>query len=147
MFRRLLQLQFLRFLVVGAFNTGFSYSLYAGFLWLGCHYVLANGLAFAISLLVSFATQGTVVFGITDPRRFPRFLLAWVAIFCFNIALIELLIRLGMSAYSGGAVALIPVTLLSYFIQKRLVFATPQPVRPDHAHPAPQRCCDAPPAP
>ena len=126
--RQLMRLQFLRFLFVGSVNTSLSYGLYALFLWLGLNYVLANGLAFVMSLLLSFATQGTFVFRSTDPRRLPRFVLAWVCIYGFNIALIGLLMHLGLSAYAAGAAALVPVTLLSYVAQKRVVFRALTPV-------------------
>jgi len=121
---RLLIPQFFRFLLVGGMNTGFSYGLYALFLWLGMHFVVANGFAFVISLLFSFRTQGTLVFSNRDTRLLPRFVAVWVVIFLFNIALIGGFMRLGLTSYVAGAVALLPVILLSYMLQKFVVFVT-----------------------
>ncbi len=117
--------QFLRFVLVGILNTGFSYALYAIFLWLGLNYALANGLAFAISLLFSFKTQGALVFRNSNPRLLLRFVLAWIAIYLFNVTLIGALMDLGMSSYLSGAIALLPVTLLSYLVQRFAVFGSP----------------------
>lgn len=121
----LLRHQFIRFLLVGCVNTGFSYGLYALFLWVGLNFAVANGLAFVISLLFSFRTQGMLVFRNPEPRLILRFVMMWAVIYLFNIALISGLMRLGMSAYLAGAVALVPVTLLSYLIQRFVVFGAP----------------------
>lgn len=119
------RVQFLRFLLVGCMNTAVSYGLYALFLWLGLNYVLANGLAFLISLLFSFRSQGALVFRNRDTKLFPRFVIVWLGIYLFNVALIGGFIYLGFSAYVAGAIALVPVTLLSYILQKRAVFGKP----------------------
>lgn len=122
----LLKLEFLRFVLVGCINTAFSYSLYALFLWAGLHFAPANLLAFVISLLFSFWTQGRWVFQRHSWRRLWRFVLAWCVIYLFNIGLIALFVRAGLNAYVAGALALVPVTLLSYAVQKLIVFAGPQ---------------------
>ena len=134
----LLQRQFVRFLLVGSMNTAFSYGLYATFLWLGLHFAVANGLAFVISLLFSFRTQGALVFRNTDTSMFLRFVLVWVGIYLINIALIGGLMSLGLNAHVAGAIALVPVTLLSYLLQKFAVFGAPaSPVASDAAQPTP----------
>jgi putative flippase GtrA len=114
--------QFLRFLVVGVANTAFSYGVYAGLLYLGFDYRLANLCAFVLGLLVSFRTQGALVFRQTEGRRFPRYVLGWALMFGFNIGVIALLLRTGMNAYWAGAVALVPVTIVSYLLQRYWVF-------------------------
>ena len=135
---RLPRRQLVRFVLVGCMNTAFSYALYALFLWLGLNYALANGLAFVISLLFSFRTQGTLVFRNRDPRLLPRFVAVWLVIFLFNVALIGGLMHLGFSAYVAGAMALGPVTFVSYVLQKFAVFRVPkEPEVADAAQPTP----------
>lgn len=119
----LFRFELLRFVAVGCVNTGFSYSLYAAFLWAGLHFAPANLLAFMLSLLFSFRMQGCWVFGHHSWRRLWRFILAWCVIYLFNIGVIALFLRTGVNAYSAGALALAPVTLLSYAVQKLFVFA------------------------
>lgn len=135
---RLWRHQFIRFGVVGSVNTGFSYGLYAFFLWCNLGFALANGLAFLISLLFSFRTQGVLVFRNSEPRLLLRYLLAWGVIYLINIGLIALLMRASFNAYSAGAVALIPVTLLSFVVQKFAVFGMlPRQPAANATHPSP----------
>lgn len=58
----------------------------------------------------------------TSHRPFFRFACCMMAIYFFNILLIGKLIAFGFDAYQAGAIALIPVTLVSYFAQKLIVF-------------------------
>lgn len=123
-------LQVARFLVVGVFNTGFSYAVYAVLLWVGLNFVLANLGAVLLGILFSFRTQGRFVFMNTDKRLIFRFAGCWGAIFLVNIGLIALLMRSGLNSYWAGAIALVPITVISYFAQKVLVFGPPRPVEP-----------------
>ena len=118
----LLRNQFVRFLIVGGVNTGFSYAVYACLLYAGLPYVAANFGALVAGTLFSFRTQGRFVFGNIDGRLFARFAACWCAIFLVNIALIRLLIALGLNAYWAGALAMVPITLISFVSQKFLVF-------------------------
>lgn len=123
MVQRLLSLRIVRFGLVGVLNTAFSYGVYAGLLYAGLGYVWANLLALVIGILFSFRTQGALVFNNRDHRLIGRFALCWGLIWLVNVGLIAALVRAGFDAYWAGALALPPVTLLSFFMQKVLVFA------------------------
>lgn len=112
----------MRFLLVGGVNTAFSYAIYVVALYLGVTYALANLCALLLGILFSFRTQGALVFGNRDGSLIWRFAAAWGVIYIFNIGLIGLLLRAGLDAYVAGAVALPFTSVLSYFIQKRVVF-------------------------
>lgn len=118
----MLEIQVLRFVVVGIGNTAFSYAIYAAFLFLGFGYAIANLMALLLSILFSFKTQGRFVFNNTDNRRFGRFVLTWTVIYLATITLIGQFIALGLNAYIAGALALPFSTLLSYLSQKYFVF-------------------------
>jgi putative flippase GtrA len=120
--RGLLDIAALRFVLVGGMNTAFSYGVYAALLWCGLAYWLANLGALVLGVLFSFRTQGALVFKQTEGARFPRFVAAWLGIFAVHTVLIGALIRLGLNPYVAGAVALVPVTLLSFIVQRRWVF-------------------------
>jgi putative flippase GtrA len=122
MVRRLAGLRPVRFLVVGGFNTAFSYTIYVIALYAGLPYALANLCALLLGILFSFRTQGALVFGNRDGSLIWRFAAAWGVIYGFNICLIGLLVRAGLNAYVAGAVALPFTSVLSYVIQKRVVF-------------------------
>lgn len=114
--------RFVRFLLVGGLNTGFSYGLYVVLVWVGLHFVVANLLATAAGILFSFRTQGRFVFRNTEKSLFLRFLPAWLLLWLMNVGLIAGLVRLGLDAYTAGALALVPTVAVSYFVQKHFVF-------------------------
>ncbi len=123
--RRICTPQFLKFLLVGVLNTGFSYSLYCLLVYLGLNFALANFLAVATGIVFSFHTQSSLVFRAGGSRHFARFVVAWALIWALNVLLIKLIIDAGLNAYWAGALALVPTTLVSFVVQKYLVFASP----------------------
>jgi putative flippase GtrA len=129
--------QIFRFVAVGMINTGFSYGVYAYFIFLGFDYALANLLALLLGILFSFKTQGRFVFRNSDNRLFGRFLIGWAVIYLATITLIGQFIALGLNAYVSGALALPFSTTLSYLLQKYFVFQTPQ--SPSHSLQNPNR--------
>lgn len=122
---QMLRWQFARFLLVGIINTAFSYGVYAFFVYLGLNYAVANLLALLIGIVFSFKTQGKFVFRAQSAKAFLPFVLCWVVIYVFNIALIGVLIKIGFNAYAAGAIALAPVVVFSYFLQRYVVFRRP----------------------
>ena len=125
MTRRQALWQFCRFVAVGVMNTGFSYLVYAAGLALGLHYVVANGIAMLTGIVFSFKSQGRLVFDNRNGKLLWRFAGFWICIWLFNVSLIAVMTYYTpWDAYTTGALALIPVTLLSFFVQKYLVFAS-----------------------
>jgi len=131
--RSMLNLEFVRFILVGVVNTGFSYFVYAVLLYFGLNFVAANLGAVLLGILFSFRTQGRLVFGSKDDRRIFRFAACWGVIWAVNVSLIAAFVHLGLGDYSAGALALLPAVGLSYFLQKLLVFRPP--ARTDAANP------------
>jgi putative flippase GtrA len=123
---------FVRFVLVGVLNTAFAYGMYAALLWLGLPYALANLGSLVLGIAFSFVTQGRLVFGNRDNRLLPRFAACWVILYFVNVGLIALLIRFGMDAYSAGALALLPMAISSFFVQRYVVFGgARKPARSD----------------
>lgn len=117
--------QILRFLVVGSFNTAASYGAYVLLLALGLHFSLASFGSLVFGILLSFTTQGRFVFGNSSVSRFPRFVAVWAVLYLANIALIGAFERVGINPYLGGALALVPITTLSFLLQRHFVFSPP----------------------
>jgi putative flippase GtrA len=111
-----------RFVSVGLLNTCFSYLIYAGLLFVGLSYILANLLASVMGILFSFKTQGHLVFRNSDNRLLSRFVLSWVVIYLGSITLIGGMIALGLDSYSAGAVVVPIIAMVSYLTQKYFVF-------------------------
>lgn len=116
--------QFVRFLLVGALNTTFSYLAYACLLRVGAPYPFASFGALSLGMLFSFRTQGALVFGNRDVRLIVRFAACWTAIYVVNVLSIGTMIHLGLDAYVSGVLAIVPTTILSYLAQRYLVFNT-----------------------
>jgi putative flippase GtrA len=118
----LLRRRFVRFLLVGGINSAFAYAVYAFFLMLGLGYALANLLALIAGILFSFKTQGTLVFNNAAHGLFFRFAICWLLIYLCNIAFIRQLLTFGLDAYTAGALAIPPIIVISYLLQKYFVF-------------------------
>ena len=114
--------QAIRFVLVGVVNTTFSYLIYAGLLFVGLGYQLANLLALIVGILFSFKTLGHLVFRNTANRLLGRFVVSWAAIYVCVIFLIGRIMALGFDAYAAGALALPFSVGLSYLSQKYFVF-------------------------
>ena len=110
-------------------NTAFSYCVYAALLFAGFNFALAQLGAVLLGIGFSFKTQGALVFGNSDSRLVLKYALFWAAIYIGNIGLIKLLRLFGFNDYAAGALALPPVVLLSFVMQKYLVFGTPSSER------------------
>jgi len=107
---------------VGGFNTAFSYGLYAFFLLIGLHYLLAGIASFIISLLVNFQTSGRLVFQNTDPRRFLKYVFGYVTTLPIGLFLLDLLVTAGINPYYAGLVNILPMAIIAFVIQRFFVF-------------------------
>lgn len=124
-----------KFIVVGVVNTGFSYLVYATFLFFGLSYQLANFIALILGIIFSFKMQGKFVFKSTDNRLLGRYVLTWTVIYLCVTAAIGQIIQFGINAYAAGLLTLPLSVGLSYFAQKYFVFRQPAadkaPRKPD----------------
>ena len=120
--RHWLRHQWIRFLVVGAVNTGFSYLVYALLLFAGLDYRAASLGSIVLGIAASYWTQGRLVFGNMSVAAFLRFLLVWTVIYAAHISTVAVTIRLGWTAYHGGLAAIPVIAILSYVLQKFVVF-------------------------
>jgi putative flippase GtrA len=111
-----------KFVVVGGINTAFAYLVYAAFVLAGAFPWLANLLALVLGILFSFMSLGKFVFGKTDIRSFIRFVASWVAVYVVQTCVIYLLMHLGLTAIVAGLVVLPVTAVISFLIQRFIVF-------------------------
>jgi putative flippase GtrA len=114
--------RFLRYLAVGLANTAFSYGIYALCIWFGMAYFVANLVSLVCGIAVGFQAHKRLVFKTAGRWSFLYFVAVWAVLYFFNIALIGWLMGRGLNAYVAGALALPPTTVLSYGLQRLLVF-------------------------
>lgn len=62
-------LQFIKFGIVGAFNTVLTLAIYYAGLALGIHYQLCNIIAFIITVFISYLLNGKLVFKQTNGQK------------------------------------------------------------------------------
>ena len=118
----LLRPQFMRFLAVGAANTGFNILVYWAMLWAGLAVPLASLASLVVGILISFTTQSRFVFDNRDPWKLLPYFIVWSILYAFNLGLIWLLMRCGLDPYAAGLLSTPATVLLSYFLQKTFVF-------------------------
>ena len=118
----LLRPQFVRFVLVGAANTGFNVLVYWAFLWAGLAVPLASLASLIVGILINFTTQSRLVFDNRDPWKLLPYFMIWIMLYGFNLGLIWFLMRLGLDAYLAGLLSTPVTVLLSFFLQKFFVF-------------------------
>lgn len=120
--RRALSFRPLRFLLVGGLNTLFGYGLFT-VLYLGSHRRQVSLVAAtAIGALFNFFTTGRLVFADRGYRMLIPFILGYGLVLGANMALLETLTRVGLSALAAQAIAMPVVVVASYLTNRYFVF-------------------------
>lgn len=117
--------QFLRFLVVGGLNTLFGYGLFAGFTWIGMQYPVAIALATVLGVLFNYQTTGRLVFSGPGRGRLWRFFAVYGLVYVLNVAAVAVLLRAGVNVYLANALAIPPLVVVSFLLQRSFVFQAP----------------------
>ncbi len=114
---------FARFLVSGVINTAFGYITFAFFIFIGCGDFTAPLFAEILCIIFNFNTIGGMVFGDRSKKLFWRFCLVYGTIYIFQVAGLKIFAACGVeNRYLSGFILLIPGALLSYNLNKKLVF-------------------------
>ena len=83
--KQIWSIRLVRFLVIGAVNTAFSYLIYALLVLIGLHYSLATLISTVLGIIFNFFTTGRIVFRNMDNRRFIRFILVYAFTYLVNV--------------------------------------------------------------
>ena len=118
----MLSARFFRFLVVGGFNTAFSYGIYAFCIFIGLGYFLAATISFIVGMLFSFKTHGSYVFHSRSNRAFGPYVVSWLLLYLANVGMLGLLTGNGVDSYLAGAVLVVPMAVLSFLVLRFVVF-------------------------
>ena len=113
----------LRFIIVGGVNTIFGYSLYALFMYFHLHYTVSVFLATTLGVLFNFKTLGKLVFNNDDNVLIFRFIGVYAVIYLFNVAALRIFDFYKVDLYIAGLLLLVPVAALSFYLNKKIVFA------------------------
>lgn len=124
----LLDQSFVRFVLVGLFNTGLGYGLYLSFHYgMNLHPNLANFASYAIAVAVAFFLYRGFVFGAGEGDRTSeviKFVVCFLAAFLLNQGILYILFEvLAVHAAIAQALAMIVYTVSFYLLNKRVVFS------------------------
>ena len=114
-----------RYVVVGAANTAFSYSVYALILALGFRYPVASLITLVVGICMTFKTQGRFVFRNMRRSLFGRFVLSWVLLYLCHVGVVALCLRFGLDPFIGGAIAMPSNVAAGFLLQRYFVFGEP----------------------
>lgn len=127
-------LQFVKFGIVGLSNTLIAYAVYAACVWLGCHYLVANGLGFVVGVLNAYYWSDRYVFkkGEGETRSALWTLVkTYLAYGATGLLLASLLLYIyvdqwHVSAYQAQLLVLVVTVPLNFIINKCWSFKTKQ---------------------
>lgn len=113
---------FIRYLLVGALNTAFGYSVFVLFIFLGLHYSIALLFATVTGVLFNFKSFGFFVFGNSKWRLIWKFILVYGVLYAVNVFLVFLFLFFLQNVYAANALAVVVVAGLGYFLNRRFVY-------------------------
>jgi putative flippase GtrA len=114
----------IKFLVVGAVNTGVGYSCYAGLLFIGLHYSLAALFGTLLGVAFNYLSTSRYVFNTTPANisRVIRFVLVYSLQYFINVSCLWLLEQSGFNPYISGLLLILPMAIVSYLLLYYLVY-------------------------
>jgi len=119
-------LQFVRFNLVGIVNTGLTYAIYAALVFISVNHFVALGVDYAVGIVFSFVMNKRLTFRVRGRARFgmiARMVGSYMMLLATNALILWMLVdRSGVNTYLGQAFALVVVALLSFAVQRSIVF-------------------------
>lgn len=116
------QKRIIRFLVIGGINTIFGYIVFATAIYLGLHYSMASLLSIILGILFNFKTSGKIVFKNSSNRLIFQFAFVYLIVYGVHVLSLSILNSFGINNYIGGAILVLPIALLTYILQSKIVF-------------------------
>ncbi len=110
-----------RYYQAGVVNTAFGLGAYWLLVWLGLDRYPAQFLAAVAGTLFNYLTYSRHVFRDAGPARL-RFALSYVGNYLLSLLTLKLVSQLIASPYVAGFVTAFLVSVVNYFVLKRLVF-------------------------
>lgn len=114
--------QFIRFIVVGLFNTFLGFSIFALITFFDFNASNALILTYIIAVPLNFCTTGKLVFDDIRLKIVLRFIVLYILIFSINLAMLKLVMNIGLGQLLAQAVIAPLIAVLSFLIFKYIVF-------------------------
>ena len=113
---------FTRYLLVGALNTAFGYSVFALLVFVGLHYSIALFFATVVGIFFNFKTFGIIVFAQNERRLIWRFITVYAILYAVNVFLVFIFLPFLGNIYVANALAIILNATLGFYLNKRYVY-------------------------
>lgn len=114
-------LEIIRYLVAGAVNTAFGFSIYAALVWGGLDRYLAQAIGYVLGTAFNYVTYSRGVFTDSTPAKL-RFVLSYLGNYIVNLLVLRLASHYLADPYAAGAATTAFVVVLNYLVLKRWVF-------------------------
>lgn len=111
----------IRYYQAGVVNMMFGYGLFALFVWAGLDMYLAQVMAHVLGVVFNYFTYSRYAFA-GRPGSRARFVLSYAGNYFLNLGTLALVALVVGSPYVAGLIATVFVSLVNYFVLKRLVF-------------------------
>lgn len=114
--------QFIRFIYVGGINTAFGYSVYVFSIFVGFSYYVATFFSTCLGIIFNFTTTGTIVFKNKkrDLNLFLKFILTNIFLYLLRIECIRIINLFASNMYLSGFAAIIPISILTFFLNRKV---------------------------
>jgi putative flippase GtrA len=113
---------FIRFVLVGIFNTAFGYTVFAIVYLMTAQSRIAIVFATMLGVIFTFFSNGRLVFGGLRVWAFLPFLAGYAVICTGNMLLVDLLARMSIGPMIAQLLALVLIIPLSYGFNRYFVF-------------------------
>ncbi|WP_109126280.1 GtrA family protein [Dyella sp. C11] len=122
--------RFVRFVIVGIFNSAFGLGVYALLIRLGLPVWAALIAANIAGVSFNYVTTGKFAFSHRGTNRFPSFVSIYLLCYVLNYLAITVLVRMHLGPVTSQVLLTPFMAILNYLLQSRFVFAqdrTPSP--------------------
>lgn len=113
---------FLRYILVGAVNTLFGYSILALLIFVGLQYSVALLIATVAGVVFNFRTFGAFVFGNRDWLRIGKFFVVYGVLYVLNLFAVFGLLHISNNIYIASALAMCISAIVGYLFNRRFVY-------------------------
>ena len=114
--------KFVKFLFVGVINTLLGYSIFSLLIFFKLDYRFALLIATICGVSFNFKTIGILVFETRNNRLIIRFFAVYLSTYLLNLGSLQIINSLGISVLVAQAILLLPLAIISYFLNKKFVF-------------------------
>ena len=113
-----------RYYQAGIINTAFGYGVFALLVWTGLNIYLAQILSHVLGMAFNYFTYSRHAFAGHSASK-VRFFLSYAGNYLLGLLALRVISMVIADPYAAGFIAIVIVSLVNYFVLKRLVFRPP----------------------